>query len=103
MTVDGSSQGFDAGAAHAIFESSRDFTVGLEEEFALLDSRTLSMTNAFERVQAASLDDDVLCDSVAGELISSEIEIRSGKGDDFADALERQRERRSRLFGLVAD
>ncbi len=40
--------GFDAGAAQEVFESSRDFTVGLEEEFALLDPRTLSMTNAFE-------------------------------------------------------
>ena len=36
-------------AAQEVFESSRDFTVGLEEEFALLDPRTLSMTNAFER------------------------------------------------------
>jgi len=95
--------GFDAGAAQEVFESSRDFTVGLEEEFALLDPRTLNMTNAFERVEAAALQDDVLCDSVAGELISSEIEIRSGKGEDFADAQDRQRERRTRLFRLVAD
>src|SRR3954464_9192573 len=96
-------RGFDAGAAQEVFESSRDFTVGLEEEFGLLDPRSLDLTNAFERVEAAALQDDVLRDSVAGELISSEIEIRSGKGDDFADAQDRQRERRTRLFRLVAD
>jgi carboxylate-amine ligase len=45
----------------------------------------------------------VLSDSVAGELIASEIEIRSGRGEDFADALDRQRERRRRLFALAAD
>ena len=45
----------------------------------------------------------MLADSVAGELISSEIEIRSGRGEDFADAVDRQRERRRRLFALAAD
>jgi glutamate---cysteine ligase / carboxylate-amine ligase len=99
----GSPQGFDAGAALEVFQSSRDFTVGLEEEFALLEPRSLDMANAFERVEAAALQDDVLCDSVAGELISSEIEIRSGKGEDFGDAQDRQRERRARLFGLVGE
>jgi len=38
---------------------------------------------------------------VAGELISSEIEIRSGRGDDLHDALRRQREARARLFALA--
>jgi carboxylate-amine ligase len=37
----------------------------------------------------------------AGELIASEIEIRSGKSATFAEAIERQRERRSRLFALA--
>src|SRR4051794_13037508 len=47
--------------------------------------------------------DEVLADSVAGELISSEIEIRSGRGDSLTDALARQRERRTRLFRLAAE
>jgi glutamate---cysteine ligase / carboxylate-amine ligase len=94
---------FDRDRARETFEVSTDFTVGLEEEFALLDPATLSLTNAFEGVKEASEADDALADSVAGELISSEIEIRSGRGDDFADALERQRERRRRLFALAAD
>ncbi len=45
----------------------------------------------------------MLADSVAGELISSEIEIRSGRGDDLAAATAAQRERRRRLFALAGD
>jgi glutamate---cysteine ligase / carboxylate-amine ligase len=94
---------YDRGKAREVFESSTDFTVGLEEEFGLLDPRTLSLSNRFEELYEAASHDDVLADAVAGELIASEIEIRSGRGEDFADALERQRRRRRRLFGLAAD
>ena len=93
---------FDADRSREIFESSTDFTVGLEEEFGLLEPGTLSLVDKFEQVQAEAQRDDVLAHSVAGELISSEVEIRSGKGADFADALERQHERRRRLFALAA-
>jgi glutamate---cysteine ligase / carboxylate-amine ligase len=40
---------------------------------------------------------------VAGELISSEIEIRSAKGATFADAVHSQGEARARLFRLASD
>jgi carboxylate-amine ligase len=43
----------------------------------------------------------VLAVAVAGELISSEIEIRSGRGDDIADARAMQQEARRRLFALA--
>ena len=85
-----------------VFEASTDFTVGLEEEFAILDPRTLSLDQRFEELRAAAQDDPVLAESVAGELIKSEIEIRSGRGENFADAVVRQREARSRLFALAA-
>jgi glutamate---cysteine ligase / carboxylate-amine ligase len=85
-----------------VFEASTDFTVGLEEEFAILDPRTLSLDQRFEELRAAAQDDPVLAESVAGELIKSEIEIRSGRGDNFADAVAKQREARSRLFALAA-
>jgi carboxylate-amine ligase len=84
-----------------VFEASTDFTVGLEEEFAILDPRTLSLDQRFEELRAAAQDDPVLAESVAGELIKSEIEIRSGRGETFADAVARQREARSRLFALA--
>ena len=53
----------------------------LEEEFALLDAGDLGLTARFEELRDAASADPVLADSVAGELIASEIEIRSGRGD----------------------
>ncbi|MGI8438898.1 MAG: glutamate-cysteine ligase family protein, partial [Thermoleophilaceae bacterium] len=84
--------------AREVFEASEDFTVGIEEEFSLLDAQTLSLSQRFEELSAAALDDPVLAASLAGELISSEIEIRSGRGADFAEAISHQREARARLF-----
>jgi carboxylate-amine ligase len=85
-----------------VFEASTDFTVGIEEEFAILDPSTLELDHRFEELRAAAEDDPVLAESVAGELIKSEIEIRSGRGESFADAVARQRDARSRLFALAA-
>ena len=86
--------------ARAAFETSTDFTVGLEEEFALLDDG-LALTPAFEAMCQAAAADPVLTESIAGELISSEIEIRSGRGADLAAAIAAQRDRRRRLFGVA--
>ena len=85
-----------------VFEASTDFTVGLEEEFAILDPSALSLDQRFEELRSAAQEDSVLAEAVAGELIKSEIEIRSGRGENFADAVVRQREARSRLFALAA-
>ncbi|MEA2333019.1 MAG: glutamate---cysteine ligase / carboxylate-amine ligase [Thermoleophilaceae bacterium] len=93
----------DMARVHEAFEASRDFTVGIEEEFAILDPHTLSLDHRFEELRDAAASDPVLGESVAGELIKSEIEIRSGRGEHFADAIKRQREARSRLFRLAAD
>ncbi len=90
--------------ARETFESSTDLTVGIEEEFALLDPSTLALVGRYEELHdAAEASDPLLADSMAGELIASEIEIRSGRGDDFHDAIARQRDRRRRLFALAAD
>lgn len=92
----------DLDLARETFESSTDFTIGLEEEFAILDPGTLELEHRFEDVYAACQRDEVLAESAAGELIASEVEIRSGRAEDFAEAAARQRERRARLFELVA-
>ena len=91
----------DMARARDVFEASEDFTVGIEEEFALLDGDTLSLAPRFEELRAAAAYDDVLATAVAGELISSEIEIRSAKGSTFAVALASQRDARARLFRLA--
>ena len=93
----------DMARVHEAFEASTDFTVGIEEEFAILDPRTLSLDHRFGELSSAASSDPVLAEAVAGELIKSEIEIRSGRGENFADALERQREARVRLFRLAAE
>jgi carboxylate-amine ligase len=87
-----------------IFATSQDLTVGLEEEFAVLDPQTLDLVPRFEELRAAAAErDPVLFDAITGELISSEIEIVSGRGEDLHDALTRQRDRRRRLFALAGD
>jgi glutamate---cysteine ligase / carboxylate-amine ligase len=91
----------DLAAGLEAFETAVDGTVGIEEEYALLDPRTLELVPAFEELREAAQADPVLAESVAGELISSEIEIRSGRGEDLADALGRQAECRRRLLALA--
>lgn len=92
----------DMTSVKEVFDSSTDFTVGIEEEFAILDPRTHSLDHRFEELREAAQSDPVLAEAVAGELIRSEIEIRSGRGETFADAVARQREARSRLFASAA-
>ena len=93
----------DMGRAREVFEASTDFTIGLEEEFAILDPATLELEHAFVDLFAACQEDDLLAESAAGELIDTEIEIRSGKAATFAEAIELQTERRRRLFALAAE
>ncbi|HEX9416967.1 MAG TPA: YbdK family carboxylate-amine ligase [Gaiellaceae bacterium] len=82
------------------FESAEDFTVAVEEEFAVLDPETLSMVNRFEELQAAAQGTAVE-EHLVGELISSEVEVRTGRCETFAEAAERMGERRAQLFALA--
>ena len=93
--------GLDLEHVREVFEASTDFTVGLEEEFALVDPESLELAQRFSEVFAACQEDDILSEAAAGELIEAEIEIRSGRGAGFAEAAELQRERRVRLFALA--
>lgn len=93
----------DLDNGRAVFEASADFTVGLEEEFALLDPADLSLVSRFDELHQAGARDPVLSESLAGELISSEIEIRSGRAENLRGAAAAQRDRRRRLFSLAAD
>jgi len=88
--------------AREVFDASEDFTVGIEEEFGILDPETRDLVPRFVELRDAAQADPLLAESVAGELIESEIEITSGRGADLADAIARQREHRSRLFALAA-
>jgi carboxylate-amine ligase len=93
--------GLDLGKAREIFEESVDFTIGLEEEFAIVDPETLELAHRFEDLFERCQEDELLAESAAGELIDTEIEIRSGRGESFAAAVERQLSHRAALFALA--
>jgi len=101
QAVPESSSGLDLALTREVFEQSRDFTIGLEEEFALVDPDSLELVHRFDELYGACLGDELLAESAAGELIDTEIEIRSGRAESFAEAVERQREHRERLFTLA--
>lgn len=91
----------DLDRAAETFAQATDWTVGVEEEFSILHPQTLELVPRFEQLRAAAEGDRLLHEHITGELISSEIEIISGVGEDLHDALDRQRERRKRLFALA--
>jgi carboxylate-amine ligase len=92
----------DLNRTEEIFATSTDLTVGLEEEFAVLDPETYCLVPRFEELSDAAAEEPGLHEAITGELISSEIEIVSGRGEDIHDALAHQRERRRLLFGLAS-
>jgi glutamate---cysteine ligase / carboxylate-amine ligase len=87
-------------AARALFESAEDFTVGVEEEFAILDPATLDMTAGFERIDEAARSGP-LAGMVAGELIRSEVEVRTGRCETFPEAAAAMARRRLDLLDVA--
>jgi carboxylate-amine ligase len=77
-----------------------DFTVAVEEEFALLDPETLDLVNRFEELQDSARGTD-LEPHLVGELIASEVEVRTGRCHTFAEAAELIGERRQQLRALA--
>ncbi len=82
------------------YESAADFTVAVEEEFAILDPETLSLSNRFEELKASAQETE-LEEHLVGELIASEVEIRTGRCDTFAEVAARILERRAQLSALA--
>jgi carboxylate-amine ligase len=82
------------------FDAGTDFTVAVEEEFALLDPDSLDLVNRFEEVQAAAAGTSAE-HNLAGELIASEAEMKTGRIESFADVPATIGERRIELAGLV--
>ena len=94
-------ESLDLDLARERFEESTDFTMAVEEEFAIVDRDTLELVHAFEQLRGEAEADPVLAESVRGELIDTEIEIRSGRCESFAEMCERQGEHRRLLFELA--
>src|SRR5215211_921547 len=89
-------------SAREAFDGGRDFTVAVEEEFALLDPETLGLVNRFEELKAAAHGTE-FDEFLVGELIASEAEMRTGRCETFAEAAVRMGERREQLAGLTAE
>ena len=87
-------------AARQSFDEGTDFTVAVEEEFALLDPVTLNLVNRFEELQAAA-QGTPLAPNLVGELIASEVEIKTGRCESFADVPAAMAERRVQLQALA--
>jgi glutamate---cysteine ligase / carboxylate-amine ligase len=82
------------------FENATDFTAAVEEEFAILDPKTLDLSNRFEEVHARAVGMPIE-EHLVGELIASEVEIRTGRCETFADVPGTMAERRAQLQSLV--
>src|SRR5213082_3196186 len=87
-------------SAREAYENGTDFTVAVEEEFAVLDAETLSLANRFEELQSAAKGTP-LEEHLVGELIASEVEVRTGRCDSFAEAAAKIGERRTQLDELA--
>lgn len=83
------------------FENGQDFTLAVEEEFAIVDRSTLGLVNRFEELFLAAQGTD-LEGHLVGELIASEVEVRTGRCETFAEAAARIAERRRQLLELAA-
>jgi carboxylate-amine ligase len=86
--------------AYAEYEATQDFTVAVEEEFAILDPDTLALSNRFEELKAVAQGTELEAHLV-GELIASEVEIRTGRCESFAEIVTLIPERRAQLRRLA--
>ncbi|MGI8421355.1 MAG: carboxylate-amine ligase [Gaiellaceae bacterium] len=82
------------------FDAGTDLTLAIEEEFALLDPSSLELTNRFLELQAAAPGTE-LEEHLVGELIASEVEVKTGRCETFAEAAELLGKRRTDLLSLA--
>ncbi|HEU5278455.1 MAG TPA: YbdK family carboxylate-amine ligase [Gaiellaceae bacterium] len=86
--------------AREAFENGEDFTFAVEEEFAILDSETLELTNRFEELKAGAAGTE-LDEHLVGELIASEIEVKTGRSSGFGEVADLIARRRAQLSELA--
>jgi len=86
--------------ARESFADGTDFTLAVEEEFALLDPETLDLVNRYEELRRSAAGTP-LDEHLAGELIASEIEVKTGRCETFAEAAVMLGRRRDELRALA--
>jgi carboxylate-amine ligase len=83
----------------ARFDAAEDFTVGIEEEFQILAPDTLELAPGFETLRDAA--GPRLAERISGELIRSEIEVRTPRSAHFAEGARELLVNRDELFRLA--
>ena len=83
------------------FADGEDFTVGIEEEFQILDPESLALADGFEELRDAV--PEPLEGHLLGELLSCEVEIATKRCPDFAAAAADIAGRRAALFAHARD
>ena len=89
-------------AARDRFERSVDGTLGIEEEFAICDPETLDLVPRYEELRDVALELG-LGQEIAGELLASEIEFRTGRCLSWADAVTELTDIRRRVASVARD
>src|SRR5690606_13408936 len=87
-------------AAAGKFETSVDSTLGIEEEFAICDPETLDLQPRYPELNAIA-ESFGLGTAVAGELLASEIEFRTGRCESWGDAVTELSDIRRRVAKLA--
>jgi carboxylate-amine ligase len=83
--------------ARELFARSQDLTLAIEEEFQIVDPATHDLVNRFTELKART-DLTPLGEDTAGELIASEIELKTGRCESFPEAARVLLERRRALL-----
>jgi len=84
------------------YDAATDFTLAVEEEFAILDPVTLELDNRFEELKA-SAEGTEIDEHVVGELIASEVEVRTGRCEGFGEAAAAMAERRAQIHSVARE
>ncbi|MCW2928013.1 MAG: YbdK family carboxylate-amine ligase [Thermoleophilia bacterium] len=87
-------------AARERYERSVDGTLGIEEEFAILEPGSLDLVPRYEELRVVA-EAAGLGTAVAGELLASEIEFRTGRCERWDDAVEELTDIRRRVVEVA--
>ena len=75
----------DLAAAEELFATSTDATVGLEEEFGILDGASLDLVPRFEELRDLAIaDDPVLAEAAPLERERARVHVRAGAAQEVA-------------------
>ncbi|MEO6866688.1 MAG: glutamate-cysteine ligase family protein, partial [Gaiellales bacterium] len=86
--------------AHETFDASVDATLGIEEEFAICDPQTLDLVPRYLDIEALAKQSG-LEQAVAGELLASEVEFRTGRCMSWSDAEQELTDIRVRVMEIA--